>query len=611
MNTSRTPRRLWLVAAPAVALALTLAGCSAVTSVATPAASSAASDADSSTTETTSTTSGATDANQNAADVLAANQDTHDKSDDDQWDADEATTIALSDASATVSGDGAVVEGATVVISHPGTYVLSGSYSGQVIVNSDSDGQVRLVLDGVDIATTAGAAIDVQAADEAVVILADGSSNSLSDASGYADDADANAALYSAADLTITGAGALKVTGNGNDGIASADGLVIQSGTLSVTAVDDGIRGKDYLVIRGGDITVDAGGDGLKSDNEEDAARGYVAVTGGTVDLVSGDDGIDAVTDVVTTGGTVSIVAGRGAAGGDADGGAKGVSAGVIAVFEGGTIDIDAADDAVNVDAYVHLAGAALTLASGDDGIHADQQLVISAGEIVVTGAVEGLEGGQITVTGGATSITSSDDGLNVSEPDSGTAELTLVISGGTLRVDADGDGLDVNQGTLTQTGGTVVVSGPTRNDNGALDVDGGMTISGGVFLAAGSSGMALAPAAESDQASVQFTLSATVAAGTVVTVVDASGEAVATFTTGKQTQSIVYSDASITNGQTYTLVAGGSAGENVLGGLSDGGSPGSETIATAVAGEQTSAGMGGPGGGMGGGGTGGGAQRP
>ena len=31
--------------------------------------------------------------------------------------------------------------------------------------------------------------------------------------------------------------------GNGNDGVASTDGLVITSGTLTVTAKDDGIRG--------------------------------------------------------------------------------------------------------------------------------------------------------------------------------------------------------------------------------------------------------------------------------------------------------------------------------------------------------------------------------
>jgi hypothetical protein len=57
-----------------------------------------------------------------------------------------------------------------------------------------------------------------------------------------------NAAIFSKSDLTIFGAGSLNVDGNYNDGIASKDGLIIKSGTISVTSVDDGIRGKDYLI---------------------------------------------------------------------------------------------------------------------------------------------------------------------------------------------------------------------------------------------------------------------------------------------------------------------------------------------------------------------------
>jgi hypothetical protein len=69
--------------------------------------------------------------------------------------------------------------------------------------------------------------------------------------------------------------------GNYNDGIASKDGLVIESGALTVNAVDDGVRGKDYLVIQDGALAVTAGGDGLKADNEEDATLGYIADRGG------------------------------------------------------------------------------------------------------------------------------------------------------------------------------------------------------------------------------------------------------------------------------------------------------------------------------------------
>ena len=62
--------------------------------------------------------------------------------------------------------------------------------------------------------------------------------------------------------------------GNAYDGITSKDGLVIESGTITVDAVDDGIRGKDRLEINGGTIDVTAGGDGIKSD-DNDAGPGH------------------------------------------------------------------------------------------------------------------------------------------------------------------------------------------------------------------------------------------------------------------------------------------------------------------------------------------------
>ena len=144
---------------------------------------------------------------------------------------------------------------------------------------------MRIILDDATITSTTTSAIAVMAADEAVVILADGSTNTLTDGSSYGDgNGEANAALYSAADLTIAGDGALTVTGNTNDGIGAQDGLVISSGTVTVTASDDAIRGKDYVRIEGGTVTATGtGGDALKSDNAEDADRGYVAVLGGTV----------------------------------------------------------------------------------------------------------------------------------------------------------------------------------------------------------------------------------------------------------------------------------------------------------------------------------------
>ncbi|MFI6277446.1 carbohydrate-binding domain-containing protein [Streptomyces sp. NPDC050988] len=565
----------------------------------------------------TSGSAAAVDGGQDAAAVLADNKESHAEDSDAEWEESDAVAVQLKGDSASVDGDGATAKGATVTITASGTYRISGTLSdGQIVINAP-DQDVKLVLDGAKISHSSGAAIDVTEADEAVVILADGSENTLGDADSYADDVEANAALHSAADLTVTGDGKLTVRGNGNDGIASTDGLVIASGTIVVDAVDDGIRGKDYLIVEGGSVTVTAGGDGLKADNSEDKDSGYVAVGGGTVKVTAKGDGVDAATDLVATGGTLTVESGGGSGTQPSDDAStKGLKAGVINVLEGGTVAVDASDDAVHSDGAVHVNGAKVTAASGDDGVHAEGDLTVDKGTLKVTSAVEGVEGADISVNGGTVDIRSSDDGINAaggtSTSDGGgggggfgggpggggggesVGDFKLTVSGGTLVVDSEGDGLDSN-GTAEITGGTVVVNGPQQGGNGALDVNGDFAISGGVLLAAGSAGMVVAPSTDSEQGWLSATLDSSVPAGTTLHVVDSDGKVVATYVTSKSIQNVVYSSSAVKNGEEYEIHSGGTKSGTGTGGLASSGTLGSaERIATVTAGEAPEGGFGG-----------------
>ncbi|MGW2283864.1 carbohydrate-binding domain-containing protein [Streptomyces phaeochromogenes] len=582
-----------------------LAGCSS--------GSDSDSDGSSSAGSGSSGSAAAVDGGQDAAAVLADNKESHAGDSDAEWDESDAVGIQLKGDSASVDGEGATAKGAAVTITRGGTYRISGTLAdGQIVVNAP-DQDVKLVLDGAKISHSSGAAIDVTEADEAVVILADGSENTLGDADSYADDVEANAALHSAADLTVTGDGKLTVRGNGNDGIASTDGLVMASGTIVVDAVDDGIRGKDYLIVEGGSVTVTAGGDGLKADNSEDKDSGYVAVGGGTVKVTAKGDGVDAATDLVATGGTLTVESGGGSGTQPSDDAStKGLKAGVINVLEGGTVAVNASDDAVHSDGAVHVNGAKVTAASGDDGVHAEGDLTVDKGTLKVTSAVEGIEGADISVNGGTVDIRSSDDGINAaggtSSSDGGggggggggfgggpggggggesVGDYKLTVSGGTLVVDSEGDGLDSN-GTAEITGGTVVVNGPQQGGNGALDVNGDFGISGGVLLAAGSAGMAVAPATDSEQGWLSATLDSSVPAGTTLHVVDSDGKVVATYVTSKSIQNVVYSSSAVKSGEEYEIYSGGTKSGTGTGGLAaSGGTLGSaERIATVTAGE-------------------------
>lgn len=586
-------RKKVLVAVTSAALGVAaLAGC---TKAADPGTSSAASTSDA------ATVSGS----QTAQEVMAANQADHVDGDQSAFTESEVVDVKLSGSSAS-AGDGVTVDGSTVTITQGGVYRLSGSLTGQVVVAA-ADANVKLILDDATIAGSTTAAIAVTDAELVTVILAEGSENSLSDTSSYAQDAEVNAALFSAADLTITGSGALTVKGNGNDGIASKDGLVIQSGTISVTAKDDGVRGKDYLVVDGGTLTVTSGGDGLKADNDTDTDRGYISLTGGTVKVMAQGDGADASTDLVVTGGTLTVAAGGGSGNQPSDDtSTKGLKSHVITVLDGGTISVDSADDAVHSDGSVHFSGAKVTAASGDDGVHAEGDLIVDKGTVTVTKSNEGLEGKDITVNGGDVSVTSSDDGINAAGGSGTTSggggfgrggggndvgDFTLTIAGGTVVVNADGDGFDSN-GTAKITGGTLVVNGPTMNGNGALDVNGSFEISGGVLVAAGSAGMAVAPDTGSAQGWLSATFDSAISAGTTVHITDSSGKMLATFVPAKSVQNLVYSSAEIKSGSSYKVYTGGSASGSDTGGLRASGSLGSATaVATVTAGQAPSGG--------------------
>lgn len=514
--------------------------------------------------------------------------------------------IALHGDSIAVDGEGVAVDGSTATITSAGTYRLSGSLTdGKIVVDiANEDSPVRLILDNAQIRSASSGAIVVVNAEEVEIVLADGTQNTVADgATASATDPagdEPNAAIFSASDLTISGSGSLTVEGSYNDGIASKDGLVIASGTITVSAADDGIRGKDYLVIEDGALTVDAQGDGLKSDNEEDATKGYVAIENGAFDITAGGDAITAASDVLIGDGEFSLTSGGGSSSPlDESISAKGIKATVSVVVDGGAFAIDSADDAINANDSLTINGGVFTIATGDDALHADASLTINAGEIAITTSYEGIESTVITINGGAIDLVSSDDGINVAGGNDGsgmmpggrpgqggprqdafanTSNQSLAIHGGTIVVDADGDGLDAN-GAVEMTGGLVIVNGPIENMNGALDYDAGFAITGGTLVAAGSAGMAQAPDASSSQYSLLINFPSALPAGTLIHIRTSDGEELMTFAPLKQFQSIALSSPALEDGSDIVVYYEGSSTGTAIAGFYQGGAytPGEE----------------------------------
>lgn len=505
----------------------------------------------------------------------------HEDAQDTLWDEGAVVDIALDENGITVEDGGAAVDGSQATIGAAGTYRLRGSLSdGQIVVDTDDEGVVQLILDGVTLGSATSAPLYVRNAAKTIVILADGSENFLSDAEAYiftgADENEPNATIFSNDDLTLLGDGSLTVEGRYNDGISSDDGLIVNGANITVRAVDDGIRGKDYLVIKQATVVVEAHGDGLKSDLEDDATQGTVSVAGGRVEVTAGGDAVQAAGEVLISGGEITLTAGGGSKAVARDGSsARGIRAGTDVHIAGGNLTVDAAEDAVHAGGALLVEEGTLLLACGDDAMHADGALRVNGGTIRITASYEGIEGAAITINGGEIQITASGDGLNVAggndgsgteggpgqEPDSFAAgeENVLWINGGAITIEAGEDGIDAN-GSMAMTGGAVVVHGPTAPTDGAIDYDDAFRMSGGFLVAGGSAEEAQAPDASSTQQALLLTLDAAQEAGTLVHIQSDEGEAVLTFAPKKAFRSIAFSSGDLREGETYVVYLGGSA---------------------------------------------------
>ncbi len=511
---------------------------------------------------------------------LENNKNDHEDDEDYTWDSSAVTTITLNENSINADVENDIsIDGTTVTITSSGTYSISGTLNdGQIIVDTNDEETVRLILNGATITSTTNAPIYVANADKTVIVLATGTENYLADNQNNEE----NATILSKDDLTLCGDGVLTIIGNDNDAIHSNDGLVIESGTITVTSVDDGICGKDYLVIKGGDITVNSIGDGLKASNDEEEGKGYILIEDGTITVTSSQgDAITAQTDLLITGGTFTLTSGGGCSATiDKSVSTKGLKSGVKIIIDNGDFTINSSDDAIHSNDVIILNNGTFDISSGDDGTHADNSIEINGGTIDITQSFEGLESAIITINSGNIQVKSSNDGINLAEADSNMGGMPgepapsenclLIINGGYIVVDSTSDGVDSN-GNIEMNDGVLIVNGPTNEDariEAAIDFGlGDFTITGGTVVAVGRSEMAETPTIASTQNSVTIYFSSQQPANTLVNIQTDSGEDVLTFCSTKTYDSLVFSSPDLETG-TYNVYVGGSSTGTISNGV-------------------------------------------
>ena len=353
---------------------------------------------------------------------------------------------ALADGSITLSPDGSTstdasvrIDGQTVTITQAGTYQIAGTLDdGALIVESTENAKITLVLGGVSIKNSTGAAIQIATADDVTIELSEGTTNVLQSgeevdiAAATESEEASGGALQSKVDLKIKGKGSLTVLGYLNNGIHCTKDLKIKNGNISVTALGHGIKGKNSVTVSGGTVTVTSGKDGITSDETENEEKGFVTIEDGEIIITSVGDGVSAETTLTVTDGVISIISGSGSANAqqktdnmrdwwdfdnsasdDNSASCKGLKAGKAMMISGGSITIDAQDDALHTNGDMTISGGECILSTGDDGAHAALSLTVLDGKITVLTSYEGLEANQITLAGGDLDITATDDGIN------------------------------------------------------------------------------------------------------------------------------------------------------------------------------------------------------
>ena len=321
-------------------------------------------------------------ANEDASDGMFTENDL-----DSAWNTSNATKIRLSDEGSTVSGNGAYVYEGDVHIVYAGKYVLTGELSnGSIVIEADGDDKIWLMLDGVSLHCEDSAAIRVEQADKVFLTLAEGAENTLSSGSTYSEDAvsaGVDGVIYSRDDLTVNGAGSLRVTAEYQHGIVCNDDLVITGGPLYVTAAQDTIHANDSVRICNAELTLSAGDDGITASNDEGTS--FIYVESGTVTIPNCYEGLEAIQITIA----------------------------------GGIIDIDPTDDGINANgnggsSLITVTGGEITITDDNgrdaDGIDSNGDIVISGGRLFVSVSDNGgscaidygsESGGKCVITGG------------------------------------------------------------------------------------------------------------------------------------------------------------------------------------------------------------------
>lgn len=275
-----------------------------------------------------------------------------------------------------------VSDGEDITIIEEGIYVITGSAKNvSIIVNTEDESKVQLVLSDLTITNESTPCIYVKNADK--VFITTTGTNSLSVTGTFTSDGSTNtdAVIFSKDDLVVNGTGILNIRSTDN-GITSKDDLKITGGTININCTSDGLEANNSIAIKDGTITINSKKDGFHVEYDEDNSVGYIYIAGGTINITASDDALHATIVLQIDDGTITTNS------------REGIEATYIQI-NGGTINITASDDAINAGAKssaytptIEINGGYITINMGQgdtDAVDSNGNIYINGGTIDIT----------------------------------------------------------------------------------------------------------------------------------------------------------------------------------------------------------------------------------
>jgi len=401
------------------------------------------------------------------------------------------------------------VIGATVTINSTSevkgiNYKVSGTTSdGMLKIYSSS--KFNLLMDGVNITNSSGPAINIQSNKQASVVLIDGTTNSLTDGTSYADTClsesgateNQNAAFYSKGALSFSGTGSLTINGLGGDkhGIYSKDDVTIGDATIIVSSANkDGIHPKDVFTVTSGTINISSTGDAIDA--------GSVAITGGTITTTTSTEGSNGISSSSTAdilNAEINITVSGDQAKGLKSDSSMTLGSGNITINTSGGVVLETSGSgydpsyctAIKCDTTITINGATIKIKStgkSGKGISSDGDIIINDGNIDITASGSGAtykDSSGVTDTYHSTCIGADGNmtilGGTIITTSSGAAGRGIT-SDGTLTIGSTESSPNIN---ITTTGSSVYISGSGDNaeydEAKTISCDGAITINNGI----------------------------------------------------------------------------------------------------------------------------------